>query len=219
MSLHKLSAAITFALSLAALPSNVSGEVLKGFVEPVTPLGQYLSLEMTIGETHTLFKMTGPDFSWFGFGFDPDVTSPPTMQGYSIIVEGLDGIRTAHERNLGGVGNPGDAQPTQNLELLWSSHDAANNLSTVLLRRANDTGDPLDVPFPGNQNPLPIIWSYDASASPDLRVPNLSYHGFDGKGFVDIAFTPIPEPTGLALGSLAVGTLLLANRYRQRGRS
>src|SRR5690606_10455500 len=174
MSLHKLSAAITFALSLAALPSNVSGEVVRGFIEPVTPLGQYLSLEMTIGETHTLFEMTGPDYSWFGFGFEPE----GTMQGYSIIVEGNDAARTAHERNLGGVGNPGDAQATQNLEFLGASHDAANNLSTILLRRANITGDVLDPSFPPDENPLPMIWSYAASSSPDLPDPNLSYHGF-----------------------------------------
>ncbi len=217
MSLHKLSAAITFALSLAALPSNVSGEVLRGFVEPVTPLGQYLSLEMTIGETHTLFKMTGPDYSWFAFGFDPEQGMPPTlgMLGYTIIVEGLDATRTATEYNLLGIGNPGSPQPEQNLEILHTSHDAASDLTTILIRRPNDTGDPLDPSFPRDRNPLPIIWSYAGFSTPDFPSPILNYHGSDGRGHMTIEFTPIPEPSGIALGGLAVGSLLLANRRRR----
>jgi hypothetical protein len=215
MSLHKLSAAITFALSLAALPSSVSAEVVKGFIEPVTPLGQYMSLEMTIGETHTLFKMTGPDYSWFGFGFEPNMT----MQGYAIIVEGTNAARTAHERNLIGVNQPGDPQASQDIEILDIDHDALHNLSTILLRRANDTGDSLDPEFPPSQNPLPMIWSYGSFGSEDFPEPNLSYHGSNGRGFIDIEFTPIPEPSGIALGSLAVGSLLLARRRRRWDRS
>ena len=34
--------------------------------------------------------------------------------------------------------------------------------------------------------------------------PNLNYHGEDGRGHLTIAFAPIPEPSGLALGGLAV---------------
>jgi hypothetical protein len=220
MNARRLSSVVTLGLLAPLLihSNRGSGQTLVGFIEPVTPLGQYMSLEVTIGPTHTLFEMTGPDFSWFAFGFDPDLGMPPniSMQGYSIIVEGLDANRSATEYNMVGVGNPGPPQALQNLEILSTTHDAANNLSTVLIRRLNDTGDPLDPIFPRDRNPLPIIWSYGSFGDPTSPTPELSYHGSNGRGDMLITFEPvaIPEPSTVAL-VLAGGAILWIVRKRR----
>lgn len=203
-----VASALVLTAGLVATRGQASAETLVGFVEPVTPLGQYMALEMTIGDTHTLFKMTGPDYSWFAFGFDTQ-----TMQGYSLIVEGVDDARTAVEQNLVNTGIPGSPQATQNIEILSTTHDAANDLTTILIRRPNMTGDPEDPDFPHPTNPLPIIWSYGSFSSPEFPSPDLSYHGSNGRGDTFITFEPvaIPEPSTMALLGLA-GALLAMRR-------
>ena len=77
-----------------------------------------MELTMTIDDTKTRFELTGPDYSWFAFGFDTT-----TMMGYSLIVEGLNDSRTAVEQNLVGIGNPGGPQATQNISIIDTIHD------------------------------------------------------------------------------------------------
>ena len=180
-----------------------------GHVEPTTPLGQYLGLSMTIDDAKTRFEITGPDFSFFAFAFDTT-----TMFGYALIVEGTDANRTVVEQNLQGIGQPGSPQAIQNLSLINTIHDAANNLTTVILERPNDTGDPNDPDFSPSMTALALVWAYNSTASPADPQPTLDYHGYGGRGFATITF--IPEPGSVALASCAA--IALARLARKSGR-
>lgn len=199
-------------LTIVLLQTNASGAPITAFVEPTTPQGQYLSLRVTIGDSTTRFEMTGPDYSYFAFGFDAT-----TMQGYTLIVEGLDAARTVKEQNLEGVGDPGLPQATQNVTLISSTHNAANNLSTVIVERANSTGDADDPDFSTSMTSLPIIWGYNSFATPDFPNGSLDYHGANGRGFATLAFAPVPEPHALAMSGMAVAAIAL--RFRRRFRN
>ena len=182
-----------------SLSELVQAAPITGKVEITTPLGQFMALKMDINDSTTTFELTGPDFSWFAFGFDTTI-----MNGYSFIVEGLDGTRTAHERNLVANGNPGVPQAIQNISIVSTIHDAANDLTTITLERPNQTGDPSDPDFSTSMTSLDIIWAYRASASPAAPVANLNFHGTSGRGATLITFAPVPEPsTALLLASLA----------------
>ena len=192
-----------------SLPKLAQAAPITGKVEITTPLGQFMALKMDINDTTTTFELTGPDFSWFAFGFDTTI-----MNGYSFIVEGLDGTRTAHERNLVANGNPGAPQTTQNISIVSTIHDAANDLTTITLERPNQTGDPNDPDFSTSMTALDVIWAYRAAASPAAPVPNLNNHGASGRGQAKITFAPVPEPsTALLLASLAA--IGLNSRRRQ----
>jgi len=192
----------------AALPAAAAPIV--GVVEPTTPYDQYLRLKMTIGEATTRFELTGPAFSYFAFGFDTT-----TMAGYSLIVEGTDANRTAREQNLAGIGNPGVPQTVQNLSVVEVSHDAIGQLSTIVLERANQTGDPSDAVFSTSIAALDVIWAYDVNSSEEFPSPTLSFHGVSGRGFARITFAPVPEPRGVALGAWAAGGVLVGVRRRR----
>ena len=215
MVLHRVSLASRLLVLFAVvwLPRVASAIAVRGTVEPATPLGQYLALTMTIDDATTRFELIGPDYSWFAFGFDTT-----TMRGYSLIIEGTGDTRTAVERNLQGIGNPGSPQLSQDLTHLDTIHDADNELTTVILERLNDTGDVSDPIFTPSMTSLDLIWSYDSFASPDEPNPDLTYHGPDGRGVVTIAFAPVvPEPTSMAmamLGSL-VGLAFTSRRRRR----
>jgi hypothetical protein len=98
-------------LSWMPIPKVISAlaATLVAHVDVDTPLGQEMALSITIDEHKTTFQLTGPDFSFFAFGFDTT-----TMFGYSLIVTGTDAIRTVVEQNLQGTGNPGSPQASQN---------------------------------------------------------------------------------------------------------
>jgi hypothetical protein len=191
-----------------AFTARAQATTAVGTAQPTMPLGQYMSVTMTIDDTKTRFELTGPDFSWFAFGFDTT-----TMQGYSLIIEGIDANRTAVEQNLVGIGNPGSPQPTQNISIISTVHQQALDLTTIVIERLNDTGnsdDPILSPFISS---LDFIAAYNGNSSPANPDPTLSYHGSTGRGFGTIEFTIIPEPTAatLLLAAAGVGTL-----YRRR---
>jgi hypothetical protein len=196
-------------MMLALFPSLVQAAPIAGEVEITTPLGRYMALKMDINDTTTTFELTGPDFSWFAFGFDTTM-----MNGYSLIIEGLDGTRTAHERNLITIGNPGVPQATQNISIVSTVHDAANDLTTIILERPNQTGDPNDPNFSTSMTALDVIWAYRAAASPAAPVPNLNNHGQSGRGATLITFSPVPEPCGISLLAMMAAIGLTSRRTR-----
>jgi hypothetical protein len=196
-------------LTLALFPSLVQAAPITGEVEITTPLGRYMALKMDINDTTTTFELTGPDFSWFAFGFDTTM-----MNGYSLIIEGLDGTRTAHERNLITIGNPGVPQATQNISIVSTVHDAANDLTTITLERLNNTGDPNDPNFSTSMTSLDVIWAYRAAASPAAPVPNLNNHGSSGRGTTLITFSAVPEPCSLSLMAMMAAVGLTSRRSR-----
>jgi hypothetical protein len=206
---HRHCVRLATLVALALLPAVASAITVSGTVEPTTPLGQYMSMKMTVNDNTTTFELTGPDYSWFAFGFDTT-----TMQGYSIIVEGTDANRTAHERNLLGIGNPGSPQTTQNLNIVSTTHDAANDLSKIIITRANSTGDANDPNFGPSLTPLDVIWAYSSFASPAFPNPTLSFHGSNGRGTTQITFAPVPEPTSFILSGIAAGLALSMRRRR-----
>lgn len=179
-----------------------------GAVDVTSPDGQPLALKMTIDDLTTRFELTGPSFSWFAWGFDTTA-----MQGYSIIVEGLDDSRSIVEQNLLGRGNPGDPQETQNLDFIDVIYDADANLTTVILERLNDTGDADDPLFSPSMTTLPVIYAYDSAATVELSNPFLRNHGRNGRGFADITF--VPEPGSIALIALATGLAVAGWRCRR----
>jgi hypothetical protein len=207
---HTLLAGLVL-ISAIMLGLRADGAPVTGLMQPTTPLGQFLSLRVTIGDTTTRFELTGPDFSFFAFGFDT-----VTMQGYSLIVQGTGANRTVNEQNLVGVGNPGGPQATQNLDLVSSTHDSVNHLSTLVLERANSTGDSEDPVFSPNMTSLNMIWGYNSYATPDFPYGDIDYHGRDGRGFATLNFAPVPEPTGWVLLS---GASAWGLRRRKRNAS
>jgi hypothetical protein len=179
---------------IVAQPTTASAATVTGTIVPTIPSGKYMALSMTIDDTKTRFELTGPDYSWFAFGFDT-----MSMQGYSLIVEGTDANRTAVEQNLLGIGSPGDPQEMQNINILSTTHDAASDLTTIVIERPNDTGDPNDPVFSPTMDALEVIWGLSAFSSPAAPAPILSYHGSDGRGFEIVTFAPVPEPTSTLL--------------------
>jgi len=215
MILHRVSLAARLVafFALLWLPRTAAAVAVRGTVEATSAEGQYLALAMTIDDTTTRFELTGPDYSWFAFGFDTT-----TMQGYSLIIEGLGDARSAVERNLVGIGNPGSPQALQNLNLLDATDDPDNALSMVVLERANNTGDANDPVFTPSMTSLDLIYAYDSFATVDSPNPTLSYHGRGGRGFLTITFAPVvPEPASLALLVLGSTVALLIGGRRRRG--
>jgi hypothetical protein len=167
---------------------------------------------MTIDDVKTTFELKGPDYSWFALGFDTT-----TMLGYSLIVEGTDGSRTVVEQNLLGVGIPGSPQASQDISIIDTIHDAANDLTTIIIARANNTGDMDDAVFSPSMTELEIIGAYDLFSSPSSPNGFLSYHGRDGRGFGIITFSAVPEPTTSCYVALAASlNLIVFKRRRSR---
>jgi hypothetical protein len=192
------------------MSGTAAAVTVTGTVEPMIPSGNLMALSMTIDDAKTRFELTGPDYSWFAFGFDT-----MTMQGYSLIVEGTDANRTAVEQNLLGVGSPGDPQDVQNINIVSTTHDAANDLTTIIVERANDTGDPNDPVFAPSMESLDVIWGYSAFSSPTEPAPILNYHGRGGRGVDTITFSEVPEPTSALVAALAAALMLCIFRCRQ----
>jgi hypothetical protein len=203
---------LAFICMLPWSPSRVAAKQIVGSVAPTTPMGHYLSLEMTIDDAVTRFELTGPDYSFFAFGFDTT-----TMMGYSLIVEGLDANRTVVEQNLAGIGDPGSPQAMQNINVVAMMHDAPNDLTTVVIERPNDTVDPLDPDFATSLSSLNVIWAYYPFATPEFPQPDLTYHSGSGRGFATIAFTP--EPTTSVLVATAAAALVRVARESSAKRS
>ena len=211
--MHRSSRAICIAFALAmafCLPRDAAAVTAKGTVEFLTPNGQFMALKMTIDDENTIFELTGPDYSWFAFGFDTT-----KMMGYSLIVQGIDANRTVVEQNLVQRGNPGIPQAVQNIYHFDTYHDEPNNLTRLSILRANDTGDADDPIFFPSMTSLDIIWAYSAVASPEVPVPNMANHGQSGRGFAQIQFTIIPEPTCSTLLVLAALTTAMTARWRR----
>jgi hypothetical protein len=205
-----VAAIVAFVLCCQALAAPVAGTV-----HVAAPSGQQLSMTMKIDEAKTTLSLTGPSYSWFSFGFDTT-----TMEGYSLIVEGLNDARTVVEQNLLGSGTPGSPQAIQNVSILGTSYDAAQNLTTIVLERANQTGDPNDPSFSTSMTSLDVIWAYRGSATPALPSPTLNYHGRNGRGDVSLTFSPAPEPaTVVSLALAAIGWLIQPRQWRRRARA
>jgi hypothetical protein len=211
MVLRPLCSVVRFAalVAIVSFPAIASAKVIRGNSESTSSTGQVMELTMTIDDTKTRFEMTGPDYSWFAFGFDTT-----TMMGYSFIVEGLDDSRTVVEQNLVGVGNPGGPQAMQNINIVDTIHDGLNDLTTVIVERPNSTGDPNDPAFTTSMTSLPIIWAHDSFATPTTPNPDLTYHGQGGRGFDTITFVEVPEPTALLLAVMAATAVLFTARRR-----
>jgi hypothetical protein len=192
-----LISALAALVAIISFPAIASAKIIRGNSESTSSTGQLMELTMTIDDTKTRFEMTGPDYSWFAFGFDAT-----TMMGYSLITEGLDDSRTTVEQNLVGIGNPGGPQVTQNISIVDTIHHAVDNLTTIIVERPNNTGDSNDPVFTTNMTSLPIIWAHDSFATPDTPNPDLTYHGQGGRGFATITFTEVPEPAGLLLAAM-----------------
>ena len=197
--------------ALLWLPQTAAAIAIRGTIAPVNTSGQYMSLTMTITDTTTTFEMTGPDFSWFAFGFNTT-----TMQGYALIVEGTDDSRSAVEQNLLGIGNPGSPQLEQNIDFLDVTHDVDNELTTVIIERPNNTGDPDDPVFSTSMTSLDVIAAFDSSSSPAQPSPTLSYHGPGGRGEDKITFAIVPEPASLALVAILAAASTICVRPRRR---
>ena len=166
---------------------------------------------MTIDDEATIFELTGPDYSWFAFGFDTT-----SMMGYSLIVQGIDANRTVVEQNLVARGNPGIPQAVQNIYHFDTYHDEPINLSRLSILRANNTGDTDDPIFSPSMTSLDIIWAYSAVASPEAPAPNMANHRQSGRGVAQIQFAVIPEPTCSTLLVLATLTTAMTGSTRQR---
>ncbi len=199
--------------ALVAFASAASATTVEGTVQPAIPSGQFISLSMTIDDAKTTFELTGPDFSWFALGFDTE-----TMFGYALIVEGTDGNRTVVEQNLLGIGNPGSPQPSQDISIISTVHDAANDLTTIVIERPNNTGDADDAVFSPSMTELEIIGAYDSFSSPSSPNGFLSFHGSQGRGFGTITFAVVPEPASMSHAVLAIALMLMGTkRCRDRG--
>jgi hypothetical protein len=212
MILHRgkiIATALVAWMTLSWLASAASAAVATGSLNVTSPEGQPLALKLTIDDLKTRFELTGPSFSWFAFGFDTT-----TMQGYSIIVEGLNDTRSMVEQNLAGRGDPGSPQTIQNLDFIDVTYDSDTDLTTVIVERENDTGDDEDPVFLTSMRSLPIIFAYDSAASVTFPNPSLRNHGRNGRGFGTI--TLIPEPASAAL--LAIGAGLTCATLRRRPR-
>lgn len=196
---------------LTSFPAIVRATVVVGTAQPTMPTGQYMSLTIVIDDTKTRFELTGPDFSWFAFGFDTT-----TMQGYSFIIEGTDGSRTAVEQNLVGIGNPGSPQATQNINIVSTVHQQALDLTTIVIERLNETGDGDDPVLSPFISSLDFVAAYDGNSSPGDPAPTLGYHGSIGRGFGVIEFVEIPEPGAVSLMLLATIVGLICGRRRWR---
>ena len=205
---------IVFVLAMAFYsPRDATAVTAKGTVEFLTPSGQYMALTMTIDDKDTIFELTGPDYSWFAFGFDTTL-----MKGYSLIVQGIDANRSVVEQNLVAKGNPGIPQAVQNIYHFDTYHDEQNNLTRLSILRANNTGDIDDPIFSPSMTSLDIIWAYSAVASPEAPVPIMSNHGPSGRGFAQIQFAVVPEPTCTTILVLATLTTAMTSRWRRFNR-
>src|SRR5262245_40841094 len=198
---------------LISMPRSAVATTAFGTAQPAIPSGQFIELNMTISDTTTTFEITGPDFSWFAIGFDTT-----TMFGYSLIVQGTDAARTVVEQNLQGIGAPGSPQATQNINVLNVIHHSAVDLTTIVIERANNTGDVNDPIFSPGMSSLNIIGAYDSFSSPSSPNPNLAYHGSSGRGFGVIEFTVVPEPSAVSIALVwpAIALLVTARRRRRQ---
>lgn len=210
--MHRSSRTICIAFTLAVAfysPRYAAAVTAKGTAEILTPTGRYMALTMTIGDAATIFELTGPDYSWFAFGFDTT-----SMMGYSLIVQGIDGNRTVVEQNLVARGNPGIPQAVQNIYHFDTYHDESNNLTRLSIFRANNTGDTDDPIFSPSMTSLDIIWAYSAVASPEIPAPNMANHRQSGRGVAQIQFVAVPEPTCSTLLVLATLTTAMTRPTR-----
>lgn len=209
---HSILHTIALLCGLASVADTAPAVPITGSMEATSPLGQLLAMTLTITDETTTFELTGPDYSYFAFGFDTN-----KMRGYSLIFEGLDDDRTVVEQNLVGIGNPGRPQSNQNLDVLDVRHDESSNLTTLVIERASQTGDSDDPDFSTDMTSLDVIWAYNEDATPENPNGFLGYHGRGGRGFATISFSPIPEPASALL--VVTGSLLLLIRSPRSSRS
>jgi hypothetical protein len=208
--LHRSSKTICIGFALAVAlcsPRDAAAVTAKGTAEILSPTGQYMALTMTIDDEDTIFELTGPDYSWFAFGFDTT-----TMMGYSLIVQGIDANRTVVEQNLVQRGNPGIPQAVQNIYHFDTDHDEPNNLTRLSILRANNTGDADDPIFSPSMTSLDVIWAFSDDASPAFPISSMGNHGRNGRGVAQIQFAVIPEPTCSTLLVLGMLTMAMTNR-------
>jgi hypothetical protein len=199
---------IAFLCGISSPANIVSATAITGSLQATSSLGQLLAMKLTITDNTTTFELTGPDYSYFAFGFDTTI-----MRGYSLIVKGLDSDRTVVEQNLLGRGNPGSPQSSQNLTVVDVRHDEANNLTTLIIERANQTGDQNDPEFSTDMTSLDVIWAYNSNATPENPDGLLRNHGQSGRGFATISLFPVPEPASVML--VAIGCIpLIIRRHR-----
>lgn len=208
----QVSAILTAAFAMLGVSAPARAATIAGGMDVLTTNGRRLAMHMTIGEESTTFELSGPDFSWFAFGFDTN-----TMSGYSLIVTGLDDQRSVVEQNLVTEGDPGMPQDVQNITVVKTVHDQLNDLTTITLVRDNDTGDLEDPVFSTDMTSLDVVWAYSSRSSPEVPHPNVNYHTSDGRGFGRIAFHAVPEPSSAALVAI-LGTCATARRWFHQGR-
>ncbi|MGL4512444.1 MAG: hypothetical protein ACRCT8_05080 [Lacipirellulaceae bacterium] len=193
-------------LVVAALAGPSHADPITGVVVADTDGRPRLELAMAVDATTTRLVLTGPSYSWFSWGF-----GATTMAGYSVVVEGTGASRTVVEQNLLGIGNEGSPQATQNLSFVSIIADDFQQLTTITLERASNTGDPSDPVFDTSLTSIPMIWAYAQFSSVDNPAPTLGFHGVGGRGFATLSFMVVPEPSAALLCAMALGV-------RRRGR-
>lgn len=119
-----------------------------------------LRLTIDVGASETTITMTGPSNAWFAVGF-----------GGSTMTSGADVIRTDGTTIL-------DARTTfrglppedASQDLTVVSNSVSGDERTIVLTRANNTGDANDFVFTNSLTSLPVIWARGTSTT-------YAYHG------------------------------------------
>lgn len=119
-----------------------------------------LNLAIDVSANITTITMTGPSNAWFAVGF-----------GGSTMASGADVIRTDGTTILD-ARTTRRALPTEDAsqDLTVVSNTVSGNQRTIVLTRANNTGDDNDFVFTNNLTSLPVIWANGTSTT-------YAYHG------------------------------------------
>ncbi len=130
-----------------------------------------LNLVIDVSTNTTTITMTGPSNVWFAVGFGGS-----TMRSGADVIR-TDGTTVIDARTTDQVLPTEDA--SQDLTVV--SNTVSGNQRTIVLTRANNTGDDNDFVFTNNLTSLPIIWANGTSTG-------YAYHGRRNRGATVVSF-------------------------------